>query len=489
MGGDGAAGSGNGSGHFQSHYIPNTPAEQAGMLAALGAASVEDLFADIPAAHRNPPLRLPAPLSELELQRELAALAGRNRPLNAGPSFLGAGAYHHFIPAIVKALVTRGEFITAYTPYQAEASQGTLQVIYEFQTLVCNLYGMEVANAGMYDGATSLAEAALMACRVTRRETVAVMDTVSPAYRSVIDAYCRPQGIAVTTVGAPPFHSPPQGGEIVGLDASASPQGGGLDANASPHPPPQGGVRGGLGESAACLVSQYPNFYGGIEDLAALTAAAHHAGALSVVSCDPIAAGMFRPPGDYGADIVTGEGQPLGIPPSYGGPYVGLFATRQQYIRQMPSRLSGRTVDRNGQTGYVLTLQTREQHIRRERATSNICTNEALYALASTIYMAALGKSGLRQVAELCYHKAQYAASLIAQLPGYSVANRGVPFFREFVAQCPAPPAEINRRLMERNILGGLDVSDRYPNGMLLCVTEMNSREEIEQLAAALKEI
>ena len=453
MGGDGAAGRGNG--HFQSHYIPNTPAEQAGMLAALGAASVEDLFADIPAAHRNPPLRLPAPLPELELQRELAALAGRNRPLGAGPSFLGAGAYHHFIPAIVKALVTRGEFITAYTPYQAEASQGTLQVIYEFQTLVCNLYGMEVANAGMYDGATSLAEAALMACRVTRRESVAVLDTVSPAYRSVIDAYCRPQGIAVTTVAAP---------------------------NAEE-------IQGGLDENAACLVSQYPNFYGGIEDLAALTAAAHHAGALSVVSCDPIAAGMFRPPGDYGADIVTGEGQPLGIPPSYGGPYVGLFATRQQYIRQMPSRLSGRTVDRHGQTGYVLTLQTREQHIRRERATSNICTNEALYALASTIYMAALGKSGLRQVAELCYHKAQYAASLIAQLPGYSIVNRGVPFFREFVAQCPAPPAEINRRLMERNILGGLDVSDRYPNGMLLCVTEMNSREEIEQLAAALSEI
>ena len=476
MGGDGAAGSGNDNGHFQSHYIPNTPAEQAGMLAALGAASVEDLFADIPAAHRNPPLRLPAPLSELELQRELAALAGRNRPLNAGPSFLGAGAYHHFIPAIVKALVTRGEFITAYTPYQAEASQGTLQVIYEFQTLVCNLYGMEVANAGMYDGATSLAEAALMACRVTRRDTVAVLDTVSPAYRSVIDAYCVPQGIAVTTVGAPPFHPPPQGGG----DAGAPPS----------YPTLEGGeIGGGLDESAACLVSQFPNFYGGIEDLAALTAAAHNAGALAVVSCDPIAAGMFRPPGDYGADIVTGEGQPLGIPPSYGGPYVGLFATKQQYIRQMPSRLSGRTVDRNGQTGYVLTLQTREQHIRRERATSNICTNEALYALASTIYMAALGKSGLRQVAELCYHKAQYAASLIAQLPGYSVANRGAPFFREFVAQCPVPPAEINRRLMERNILGGLDVSDRYPNGMLLCVTEMNSREEIEQLAAALKEI
>ena len=444
-------GGGNGSfdklrtGHFQSHYIPNTPDEQAGMLASLGVSSIDDLFADIPEEHRNPPLRLPDPLPELEIQRELGALAGRNRALGSGPSFLGAGAYHHFIPAIVKSLVTRGEFITAYTPYQAEASQGTLQVIYEFQTLICNLYGMEVANAGMYDGATSLAEAALMACRVTRRERVAVLDTVSPAYRAVIEAYCRPQNLEVATVS----------------DTS------------------------GVNDATACLIVQYPNFYGSIEDLGGQVDAAHNAGALAVVSCDPIAVGMFQPPGHYGADIVTGEGQPLGIPPSYGGPYVGLFSTKQEYIRQMPSRLSGRTVDRNGETGYVLTLQTREQHIRRERATSNICTNEALYALASTIYLAALGKSGLRQVAELCYQKAQYAASQIGALPGYSVANGGT-FFREFVAQCPAPPAEINRRLMEQNILGGLDVSDRYPNGMLLCVTEMNTRDEIDQLASAL---
>ena len=446
--------------HFQSHYIPNTPEEQAGMLASLGVSSIDDLFADIPAEHRNPSLRLPDPMPELEIQRELGALAGRNRPLGSGPSFLGAGSYHHFIPAIVKSLVTRGEFITAYTPYQAEASQGTLQVIYEFQTLICNLYGMEVANAGMYDGATSLAEAALMACRVTRRERVAVLDTVSPAYRAVIEAYCRPQNLEVATVSAD-------------------------NGRPRPNPPPEG--EGIIDDSTACLVMQYPNFYGGIEDLGAQVDMAHNVGALAVVSCDPIAVGMFQPPGHYGADIVTGEGQPLGIPPSYGGPYVGLFATKQEYIRQMPSRLSGRTVDRNGETGYVLTLQTREQHIRRERATSNICTNEALYALASTIYLAALGKSGLRQVAELCYQKSQYAASQIAALPGYSIANGG-PFFREFVAQCPQPPAEINRRLMERNILGGLDVSDRYPNGMLLCVTEMNMKGDIDQLAAALAE-
>ena len=436
-------------GRFQSHYIPNTPDEQAAMLGTLGLASIDQLFDDIPAEFRNPSLGLPPPLSELEIQRELGALAAQNRPLGSGPSFLGAGCYHHFIPAIVKALMTRGEFLTAYTPYQAEASQGTLQVIYEFQTLVCNLFDMDVGNAGMYDGATSLAEAALMACRVTRRNKVIVLDTVSPAYNEVIHTYCRPQNIEVLTAPAESFD---------------------------------------IDDESACVVVQYPNFFGYIEDLAGLMDAAHSHGALGVVSCDPIAVGMFQPPGHFGADIVTGEGQPLGIPASFGGPYLGLFATKQEFIRQMPSRLSGRTVDRNGETGYVLTLQTREQHIRRERATSNICTNEALYALAATIYLAALGKSGLKQVAELCYHKAHYAASEIAGLPGYSLPSPAT-FFQEFVVQCPLPAPEINRRLMERNILGGLDVGDRWPHGMLLCVTEMSAKAEIDALAAALAEV
>ena len=438
-----------GNGHFQSHYIPNTLDEQAGMLASLGLRSIDELFSDIPAEFRNPALDLPAPLSELEIQRELGALAARNRPLGSGPSFLGAGCYHHFIPAIVKALITRGEFLTAYTPYQAEASQGTLQVIYEFQTLVCNLFGMEVANAGMYDGATSLAEAALMACRVTRRNKVVVLDTVSPVYNEVIHTYCRSQNIEIVTT---------------------SPESPAIDGD------------------SACIVAQYPNFFGYIEDLAGLMDTAHAHGALGVVSCDPIAVGLFQPPGHYGADIVTGEGQPLGIPASFGGPYLGLFATKQEFIRQMPSRLAGRTVDRNGETGYVLTLQTREQHIRRERATSNICTNEALYALASTIYLAALGKSGLRQVAELCYHKAHYAAAQIAALPGYSLPLPGT-FFQEFVVRCPQPAAEINRKLMERNILGGLDVGGRWPNGLLLCVTEMSTKDEIDALTWALAEV
>ncbi len=437
--------------NFQSHYIPNTPAEQDELLAAIGLRSVDDLFADIPDAFRNPPLELPPPLSELEIQRELSEMAARNRPLSAGPSFLGAGSYHHFIPSIVKAIMTRGEFLTAYTPYQPEVSQGTLQVIFEFQTMISALYGMEVANAGMYDGATSLAEAVLMACRVTRRQQVIVADTVAPAYRQVIATYCQAQGIAIDVV-------------------------------------PAGQAAAAVTEATAGVVAQYPNFYGALEDLAGLGAAAHADGALLVVSADPLAMGMLRPPGEFGADIVTGEGQPLGIPPSFGGPYLGLFSCKQQYIRQMPSRLVGRTSDTEGRSGYVLTLQTREQHIRRERATSNICTNEALYALASSIYLAAMGRSGLRQVAELCYHKAHYAADAIARLDGYSLPQ-SADFFQEFVVACPAAPAEVNRQLMELNILGGLDVSDRFDNGMLLCVTEMNSRADIDALVSALAAI
>ena len=438
----------NTTGYFQSHYIPNTTDEQAEMLSALGIDSIDQLFADIPDEYRNPALDLPAPLSELEIQRELGGMAAKNRSLGSGPSFLGAGSYNHFIPSIIKPLITRGEFITAYTPYQAEASQGTLQVIYEFQTLICNLYGMEVANAGMYDGATSLAEAVLMACRVTKREKVALADTVSPAYSAVIHTYCQSQDIAVETI---------------------SPSNTKLDGK------------------TACLVLQYPNYFGNIEDLQGLISGAHAEGALAVISTDPTAMGMFQTPGHYGADIVTGDGQPLGIPSSFGGPYVGLFATKQKYVRQMPSRLSGRTVDKNGKTGYVLTLQTREQHIRRERATSNICTNEALYALASTIYLAAMGKHGLRRVAELCYHKAHYTAAKIVELPGYSLPLDS-PFFQEFVVQCPTAPVNINKRLMEQDILGGLDVSQKIPNGMLLCVTEMSSQDDITALVSALSE-
>ena len=387
-------------------------------------------------------------MSELELLGELGIMAGSNQDVKANACFLGGGVYNHFSPSIVKPLMIRGEFLTSYTPYQAEASQGTLQVAYEFQTMVCSLMGMEVSNDGMYEGASSLAEAALMACRVTDRTDIYILDTVSPTYRQVVETYALPQGLSVHV-----------------LDAK-DPQ---------------------LPDGASCLLTQYPNFYGYIEDLAAYKQAARDKGALLAVSTDPVAMGMFRPPGDYGADIVTGEGQGLGIPLSFGGPYIGLFATRSQYLRQMPGRIVGKTVDVHGDTGYVLTLQTREQHIRRERATSNICTSQALLALVATISTAALGRNGLRQVAELCYQKAHYAGSLIDGLAGYSLAIKGT-FFKEMVVQCPVEPSKINQRLLESGIIGGLDISNIMPNCMLLCVTEMNTRQEIAALAGILSE-
>ena len=431
------------------HYIPNTAEDRRQMLQVLGIDSVDELFADIPEPLRNPPLDLPPPLSEMELRAELETLASQNLQPHARASFLGAGAYNHFSPSIVRSIISRGEFLTAYTPYQAEASQGTLQATYEFQTMICNLMGMEVADAGMYDGASGLAEAALMACRITGRGRVAVLDTVSPVYRQVIGTYTVPQGLEVTAID----HGDPR-----------------------------------LPGDSACLIVQYPNYFGYMEDLATLEKLAHDVGALLVVSTNPMAMGMFRPPGEFNADIVTGEAQPLGIPVSFGGPYVGLFATRQRYVRQMPGRIAGKTVDTEGRTGYVLTLSTREQHIRRERATSNICTNQALMALASAVYMAAMGKKGLRQVAELCYHKAHYAASLVGQIPGFSLPLQGT-FFNEFAVRCPASPADINRRLLDRGIMGGLDISDLMPDSMLLCVTEMNTRQEIESMASALSEL
>ena len=433
---------------FQSHYMPNTSQDRREMLHALGVEAIEELFTDIPQEFRHPTLDIPPPLSEMELRAELEALGRKNLDVKSYACFLGGGAYNHFIPSLVRAIITRGEFLTSYTPYQAEVSQGTLQAAFEFQTMICNLMGMEVANDGMYDGATSLAEAALMACRITNRSDICVLNTVSPAYQEVINTYARPQGLRVHI----------------------------LDAEAPQMP-----------EGAACLLAQHPNFFGYLEDLTSLERAAHNQDALLVVSTDPIAMGMFHPPGDYGADIVTGEGQGLGIPLSYGGPYVGLFCTRNRYIRQMPGRLVGRTVDTQDRTGYVLTLQTREQHIRRERATSNICTSQALLALASTVSLAALGKQGLRQVAELCYHKAHYTASLINRVAGYSLPIKGT-FFKEMVVKCPIQPRVINERLLESGIIGGLDISHLMPNCMLLCATEMNTRQEIEALVGTLSE-
>ena len=434
---------------FNSPYSPNTEEDRRLMLDAIGVASVDDLFVDIPLAHRNPHLDLPDPMSELELIREMEGIARENVVPGEYACFLGAGSYRHFIPAVVRHLASRGEFLTSYTPYQPEVSQGTLQVEYEFQSLVCQLTGMEVANAGMYDGATSLAEAALMAARVTKRDRIAVLDTVSPSYQKVLHTYAQATGLKFETVD-------------------------------SSRPEPQDG--------AACLLVQQPNFFGYIEDLPDLADRAHSRGALLLVYSDPISLGMFKTPGEYDTDIVVAEGQSLGVPPSYGGPYVGIFACKQRHIRQMPGRIVGKTTDTMGRTGYVLTLQTREQHIRRERATSNICTSVGLMALMATIFMASQGKQGLKRIAELCYHKAHYAASLIERLPGYSLPIDGN-FFREFVVRCPKSPREINERLLDYGIIGGLDVSAHTPNGMLLCCTEMNSREQIESLATALAEI
>ena len=429
-------------------YIPLTDDDRKAMLATVGVASIDDLFAEIPAEHRNPTLDLPPMLSEAGLMREMSALAAQSRSTGELLSFLGAGAYRHYIPSVVDHIIRRGEYLTAYTPYQPEISQGTLQTIFEFQSLVCELTGMDVANAGMYDGASALAEACLMACSVTGRDRVVLLDTVHPHAIEVVRTYAGGRDITVDTV-AP-------------NDVA-------------------------LGD-AACLAVQQPNFHGYLEGLALLGEAAHAAGALFVVSADPVSLGRFRPPADFGADIVVGEGQPLGVPVSFGGPYVGLFACREQFVRHLPGRIVGRTNDAQGRTGYVLTLQTREQHIRRERATSNICTSQQLVALAFTVALCTLGKQGLRRMAELCYHKSHYAAGRIAALPGYSLPIEGV-FFQEFVARCPIAPAEVNRRLLDRGIIGGYDVSDRIENGLLLCVSELHTKDDLDALVEALGSI
>ncbi|MSQ31985.1 MAG: aminomethyl-transferring glycine dehydrogenase subunit GcvPA [Dehalococcoidia bacterium] len=427
-------------------YITNTEEDRQVMLKAIGVSSSADLFNDIPHEFRNPTLNLPPPVSELELKRELEMLAGKNIDPQGWASFLGAGSYRHYVPSVVGHITGRSEFYTAYTPYQPEISQGTLQTIYEFQSMVSELMGMEVANAGMYDGASALAEAALMACRITGRMSVTVLDTVSPTYIEVLKPYLLPQGVAI--------------------DISSS-------KNLS------------LKQTTACLIVQQPNFYGFMEDMKAHAAEADAVGALKVVTVDPISLGMLKPPGEYGADVVTAEGQSLGVAQSFGGPYVGLFACKSKHLRQMPGRIVGQTVDSQGRTGYVLTLQTREQHIRRERATSNICTTESLVALATTVYMAALGKRGMQEIATLCYHKAQYAAKQISQLKGFRLTSSS-PFFREFTVTCPSAPAEINKYLLSKSIIGGLDVSAKIPNGMLFCVTEVNTRVEIDKLVKEL---
>ena len=418
------------------------------MLDVIGARSLDELFADIPPEFRIDALGLPPALSELDLAREMAELAHKNVVAGNGTAlFLGGGAYRHFIPSTVAHVIGRSEYYTAYTPYQPEISQGTLQTMFELQSMSCELMGMDVANAGMYDGASALAEACLMACRVTRRNRIAVHSSVNPSWLEVVRTYASGPELVVDMV-----------------------------------------EEGSVTTEHACLAVQQPGFLGTLEDVWSLGEAAHAARALYVVAADPISLGMLAAPGKYGADIAVAEGQSLGWPVNFGGPWLGMFTCRSEHVRQMPGRIVGRTTDMDGRTGYVLTLQTREQHIRRERATSNICTSQQLVGLAATVYLATVGKQGLREVAEACYHKAHYAAEIIGALAGYSVDARQ-PFFKEFVVRCPKPVAEIDRHLLERQIIGGLDVSDQVERGMLVCVTEMNTRGEIERLRDALAEV
>jgi glycine dehydrogenase subunit 1 len=442
-------------------YIPHTERNRAEMLAAIGVNSLEELFPAVPDKFKFPEMRLPAALSEMETWWEMQGLSEANADVNHYACFLGAGAYNHYVPHTVDYVLRRGEFYTAYTPYQPEISQGTLQAMFEYQSMICQLTGMDVSNASHYDGATSMAEGVLMSLNATKgnRKKIVMSPAVHPQYRSVLRTYT--QGMGVTIVGDDKLKA-----DIPDLLKL-------------------------LDKDTACLVIQSPNFFGQIEDVKGLAAAVHAVGALLIVVTDPISLGLLTPPGKYGADVVVAEGQSLGIPLSYGGPYLGIFATKNAYVRKMAGRLVGETVDSDGKRGFVLTLSTREQHIRREKATSNICTNQGLLALAAATYMATLGKCGLDAVARLCWHKSHYAARQIDALDGYQVLS-GKPFFKEFVVKLPKPVEAVNEFLLDEfDILGGYDLGQDYPhlkNHMLIAVTETNNKQEIDDLATGLSE-
>jgi len=434
------------------------------MLREVGLGSAEELFRSIPAdVLLDRKLNVTEPLAEPEVIAEMEGLADMNSAARK-TSFLGGGVYSHFSPTVVDNLIQRSEFFTSYTPYQPEVSQGTLQYIFEFQTLVCQLTGMDVANASMYDGSTSMAEAFLMAQRVTRRDKVLVAETVHPEYIAVASTYTRHGELEFDTIGFDPAT-----GRVIGEDLSK------------------------LDDKTAALVVQSPNFFGCIEDLDALADKAHEVGALLVVVVtEAISFGMLKTPGACGADIVVAEGQSFGIPMSFGGPHVGLFACREKFVRQMPGRLSGIAYDDKGRRGFVLTLATREQHIRRDKATSNICTNQGLIALAATIYMETMGKKGLQEVAMQNVQKAAYAAKRISETEGFELAFSS-PNFNEFVVRGPVEASGLLEKLSaEHGILGGIPVSRYYrnrPNEFLVCVTETNTKKQIDELVSALSNI
>jgi len=442
-------------------YLPLTASDRAEMLAAVGVASIEDVFADVPEAARlSGPVDLPRAMGEIEVERLVSRMAARNVSAGSVPFFIGAGVYRHHIPAAVDHLIQRGEFLTSYTPYQPEVSQGTLQYLFEFQTQVALLTGMEVANASLYDGATSCAEAVMMANRVTSRKKAVLSGGLHPHYREVCETY----------------------GRFVGFELSA-------------HDPVPGGedFADGVDRGTSCVVVQNPDFYGEVRDYSDLAQVCHAAGALLViVVTEALSLAAIRPPGDMGADIVAAEGQSFGNALNFGGPHVGLFATRDKYVRQMPGRLVGQTIDAAGRRGWVLTLSTREQHIRRERATSNICTNSGLCALASTIHLALLGEAGLTRLARLNHAAAVSLAERLEQLPGVRLLNRT--FFNEFTVRLPRPAAEIVEALASRGVLAGVPASRLYPDRpqladlLLIAATEMTTDEDIDRLEEGLRE-
>jgi glycine dehydrogenase subunit 1 len=443
-------------------YVLNTPDDQKAMLAAIGVSSVEELFAKVPPELRlKRPLNVPAAMSEMELQAHVAALMGKNRPAGDAVCFLGGGAYDHFVPSVIDAVAGRSEFYTAYTPYQAEASQGTLQAVFEYQTLVCALTGLDVANASLYEGGSAAAEAMLMALGITKRTEVLVAESVHPEYRRVLATYAANLKCDVRTLPTP--------------DGFLSPD----------------DVKAAVGDATACVIAQSPNFFGHLEEMRAIGDAARKVGAVFVASFDPVSAGVLKRPGDYGADIAVAEGQGLGVPLQYGGPYLGILACRDDpaFRRKIPGRLVGETTDRNGKRCWVLTLQPREQHIAREKASSNICTNQGLLALRAAVYLTAAGPQGLKETAELCVRKAHYAAEQLTKVPGVSLRFK-TPFVKEFALRVPGDAKALLAKLRAAGYHAGLPLGRWYPqlaDCVTVAVTEKRTKAEIDGLAAALK--
>lgn len=439
-------------------YIPHTDQDRKEMLATIGADSIDELFREIPDNLRlKGELNIPPALDEHRLLAKLSALGRQNKQmLNDAVCFLGAGIYDRYVPATVNAVISRGEFLTAYTPYQPELSQGYLQTIYEFQSMVAELFGMDVANASMYDGATAMAEAAILSHGANGRTKIVVSGAVHPHYREVLDTYCWSTSLSPVTISTP---------DGITTDYSA------------------------VDTDAACVIVQYPNFFGGIEDLAAARDAARNAGAMFIVVADPVACALLKPPGEFDADIVVGEGQPMGISMGYGGPLCGLFSCKESLVRRIPGRIVGRTKEAHGENwGYVMTLRTREQDIRREKATSNICTNEALMALCATVYMEALGKNGMQIVAKNTVQNTQYAIQKLTEA-GAKLKFKGK-VFGEFVLELPKDPREIQTTLLHQKVLAGLPLGFYYPeleNCLLVAVTETRTKEQIDDFATKLK--